>query len=116
MCPAVDSSSWSPTPAWLTDWPDQKLARLLAWLITDVPFGVSTQAGGNVNHGPWEGATAAMVMLAESVDAVIGVDTHTDTHTACMLDHLGREIGSTTVEADPEDGRRRLRGSSPAPD
>jgi hypothetical protein len=26
-----------------------------------------------------------MPMLAESVDAVIGVDTHTDTHTACPL-------------------------------
>src|SRR4051794_27008697 len=33
-----------------------------------------------------EGATAVNPMLAEQVDAVIGVDTHTDTHTACLLD------------------------------
>ena len=43
-----------------------------------------------------------MVMLAESVDAVIGVDTHTDTHTACLIDHLGREIATVTVEASPD--------------
>ena len=42
-----------------------------------------------------------MVMLAESVDAVIGVDTHTDTHSACLIDHLGREIATVTVEANP---------------
>jgi transposase len=40
-----------------------------------------------------------MPMLAESVDAVIGVDTHTDTHTACLLDAAGREIATVTVEA-----------------
>ena len=43
-----------------------------------------------------------MVMLAESVDAVIGVDTHTDTHTACLIDHAGREIATVTVEATPD--------------
>lgn len=42
-----------------------------------------------------------MVMLAETLDAVIGVDTHTDTHTACLLDRLGREIAAVTVPADP---------------
>jgi transposase len=42
-----------------------------------------------------------MVMLADTVDAVIGVDTHTDTHTACLLDRLGREIATVTVPADP---------------
>jgi transposase len=42
-----------------------------------------------------------MDMLAESVDAVIGVDTHTDTHTACLLDAAGREVGVVTVEASP---------------
>jgi transposase len=43
-----------------------------------------------------------MAMLAESVDAVIGVDTHTDTHTACLVDSAGREIAMVTVEADPD--------------
>jgi transposase len=42
-----------------------------------------------------------MAMLAESVDAVVGVDTHTDTHTACLLDRLGREVVTVTVPADP---------------
>lgn len=40
-------------------------------------------------------------MLAEAADAVIGVDTHTDTHTACLLDRLGRQIATITVPADP---------------
>jgi transposase len=40
-------------------------------------------------------------MLAEPVDAVIGVDTHTDTHTACLLDGAGREIAAITINATP---------------
>src|SRR5262245_26822664 len=40
-----------------------------------------------------------MPMLAESVDAVIGVDTHTDTHTACLIDQAGRDLATVTVEA-----------------
>jgi hypothetical protein len=40
-----------------------------------------------------------MPMLAESVDAVIGVDTHTDTHTACLVDQSGRDLAMLTVEA-----------------
>ncbi|MGC9671590.1 IS110 family transposase [Planosporangium sp. 12N6] len=43
-----------------------------------------------------------MPMLAESVDAVIGVDTHTDTHTACLVDHLGRQLATVTVDAAPD--------------
>ena len=42
-----------------------------------------------------------MAMLAESVDAVIGVDTHTDTHTACLIDSAGREIATVTVDTTP---------------
>jgi transposase len=45
--------------------------------------------------------TASMTMLADAIDAVIGVDTHTDTHTACLLDHLGRRVATITVPADP---------------
>ncbi|TYB40241.1 IS110 family transposase [Micromonospora sp. AP08] len=41
------------------------------------------------------------------MDAVIGVDTHTDTHTACLLDGAGREIATVTVEANP-DGYSKL--------
>ncbi|MGN6176029.1 MAG: IS110 family transposase, partial [Streptosporangiaceae bacterium] len=42
-----------------------------------------------------------MAMLADIADAVIGVDTRTDTHTACMLDRLGRQIATVTMTADP---------------
>jgi hypothetical protein len=74
-----------------------------------VPLGVSTQAGANFVH-PLEGA-AAVIMLAETVDAVIGVDTHTDTHTACLIDSAGRELAAVTVEATPA-GYRKLLGWS----
>src|SRR5262249_8037557 len=59
-----------------------------------------------------------MDMLAESVDAVIGVDTHTDTHTACLLDNTGREIGVVTLEASPRGYGESLdwaRTSTPGP-
>jgi transposase len=49
-----------------------------------------------------------MAMLADTADAVIGVDTHTDTHTACLLDHLGRQLAVITVPADPGGCRRLL--------
>jgi hypothetical protein len=45
--------------------------------------------------------TASMTMLADTADAVIGVDTHTGTHTACLLDRLGKQVATITVPADP---------------
>jgi transposase len=42
-----------------------------------------------------------MTMLADTADAVIGVDTHTGTHTACLLDQLGKQVATITVPADP---------------
>jgi len=45
--------------------------------------------------------TASMTMLADTADAVIGVDTRTDTHTACLLERLGKQIATITVPADP---------------
>jgi transposase len=49
-----------------------------------------------------------MAMLADTADAVIGVDTHTDTHTACLVDRLGRQLAVITVPADPGGCRRLL--------
>jgi transposase len=40
-------------------------------------------------------------MLADRIDAVIGVDTHLETHTACLLDRLGAEQDTVTVPATP---------------
>jgi transposase len=41
-------------------------------------------------------------ILAERVDAVIGVDAHTDTHTAAVLTALGAVVVECTVPADAE--------------
>ena len=41
-----------------------------------------------------------MPMLADLVDAVIGVDTHTDTHTAAVVDRLGAHLATLEVSAD----------------
>jgi transposase len=41
-----------------------------------------------------------MTMLADRVDAVIGVDTHTDTHTAVICDARGGVLADLTVDTD----------------
>ena len=48
-------------------------------------------------------------IVAEQVDAVIGVDTHTDTHTAVVLNRLGAVVTQTEVTADAQ-GAARLIG------
>jgi transposase len=48
-----------------------------------------------------------MTMVSERVDAVIGVDTHTDTHTAAICDAGGGVLAVVTVTAD-EDGYTEL--------
>ena len=48
-----------------------------------------------------------MPMLAELVDAVIGVDTHQDTHCASIVNAVGAELAVLTVPASPS-GHRRL--------
>jgi transposase len=42
-----------------------------------------------------------MAILADQTDAVVGVDTHTDTHTAALLNPLGAVIADIRVPADP---------------
>jgi transposase len=44
----------------------------------------------------------AVPILADAIDAVIGVDTHTDTHSASLLTPLGVELAALTVPATPE--------------
>lgn len=48
-----------------------------------------------------------MTMLAERIDAVIGVDTHTDTHTAAICDARGGVLAELRVDTD-EDGFGQL--------
>jgi len=43
-----------------------------------------------------------MTMLSELVDVVIGVDTHTDTHTAAVLAVSGAVLAESTEHADPD--------------
>ena len=68
----------SPATAWLTDWPDQKLAREG---VAHHRCAVRCLHEGRANTT----TTLGKVMLAEAVDAVIGVDTLADTHTARLI-------------------------------
>lgn len=59
-----------------------------------------------------------MSMLAERVDAVIGVDTHTDTHTAVICDTRGARLAELTVpttEAGYEQLARAVATHAPGP-
>ena len=49
-----------------------------------------------------------MALLADTAGAVIGVDTHAGTHTACLADRLGRQLAVITIPADPNGCRRLL--------
>ena len=57
---------------------------------------VLTQAGADRDRR-LERDTDRMDMLADRVDAVIGVDTHTDTHTAAICDARGGRLATVTV-------------------
>src|SRR5215813_491643 len=72
-----------------------------------MPSGGPFQAGAVADRARKKG-TASMTMLADTADAVIGVGTHTDTHTACMLDRLGGQIATVTITADPQGCRMLL--------
>ncbi len=41
--------------------------------------------------------------LADTVEAVIGVDTHTDTHSACLVSAVGSVLAECTAPASPGD-------------
>jgi transposase len=49
-----------------------------------------------------------MATLADTADAVIGVDTHADSHTAALLDRMGRQLAVITVPAELTGYRRLL--------
>jgi hypothetical protein len=38
-----------------------------------------------------------VAILADTADAVIGVDTRTDTRAACLLDHMGRQVAEISA-------------------
>ncbi len=59
-----------------------------------------------------------MPMLADQVDAVIGVDTHHDTHTASVVTPLGATLAHLQVAADAAGYQTLLefaRGNAPGP-
>ena len=47
-------------------------------------------------------------MPDEPVDVIVGVDTHTDTHTAVAIDLQGRRLDELEIAADPGGYRRLL--------
>jgi transposase len=59
-----------------------------------------------------------MAMLADTADAVIGTGTHADTHTAVLLDQVGRQLAVITIQAELAGYRRLLawaRRQAPGP-
>lgn len=65
-----------------------------------MPFGDSTQAGTDHNPVTGKETRAAMPMVAEVVDAVVGGDTHKDTHTLEMLSPVGATIATLLIDND----------------
>jgi transposase len=65
-----------------------------------VPLGDSSQAG--TDHDRVWKENGRMAMLAEQVDAVIGVDTHRDTHTVEIATPTGAPIAALTAENNPD--------------
>ena len=80
-----------------------------------MPFGVSTQAGVDRDPRSWKEFRGHMAMLADVVDAVIGGDTHRDTHTLEMTTPAGATITTITVGNDEPGSSRRWRGSPNMP-
>src|SRR5215470_5120604 len=64
-----------------------------------MPPGDSAQAGADVGPNPGR-RRGRMTMLAEAVDAVIGIDTHRDTHEVEIADATGRPIAVMQVSND----------------
>jgi transposase len=59
-----------------------------------------------------EGDTSRMTMLAETVDAVIGIDTHRDTHEVEIADAASKPIATMRIGNDGA-GFARLLARSP---
>src|SRR3954452_21108161 len=82
-------------------WPDQELDRQIAAGVSHHSPAISAP-DRDLLRPIWSGEER-MSMLAELVEVVIGVDTHTDTHTAVVVDaRTGGVLTRTTVPADPD--------------
>jgi hypothetical protein len=80
----------APAPVWFTSCPDQKPVRVAARDPSQSCRSViPIQTGADLRPRFWKETEAAMPMLAEVADAVIGVDTHRDTH-ALQIAHPQR--------------------------
>src|SRR5256885_3463246 len=66
-----------------------------------MPLGVHTQAGADHDPVRWRGVRAAMTMVADVLDAVVGGDTHKDTHALAIAAPSGAVIATITVGNDP---------------
>src|SRR3984893_1995567 len=80
-------------------WPDQKLVRRSGvTLLQDCLSGCFPQAGPRL-CGTFR-RKATMSMLTGQIEAVIGVDTHKQQHTAALLDALGGLRGLLRIVSD----------------
>src|SRR5689334_24489227 len=77
-------------------WPDQKPVRAPTRDSSQICRGGMSRADAVDRCRSHERTTPAMAILAEQVDAVVGVDTHTDTHTAARSEErrVGKESRS----------------------
>src|SRR6478752_5139692 len=65
-----------------------------------MPFGDSTQAGADPRPQHWKENRGPLPMLADEVDAVIGGDTHRDSHALEMAAPNGGTIGTLAIGND----------------
>src|SRR5689334_23031672 len=67
-----------------------------------MPFGEPHPGRYRPQPGSWKETRAAMAMVAEVVDAVVGGDTHKDTHTLEMLSAVGATIATLQIDNDDD--------------
>jgi transposase len=65
-----------------------------------MPLGDSTQAGADLRPHAWKETRGRMPMLADVVDAVVGGDTHRDTHTLELTTPTGAAIAGLSISND----------------
>jgi hypothetical protein len=68
--------------------------------VTDMPLGDSTQARADYDPMPWKESRGRMSMLADVVDAVVGGDTHCDTHTLELIAPSDVSIATVSISND----------------
>jgi hypothetical protein len=77
-----------------------------------MPLGDSIQARADYDPMPWKESRGRLSMLADVVDAVVGGDTHRDTHTLELIVPSGVSIATVSISNDERGLSPRWPGSS----